>query len=320
MKVQLKKIIEQMPKDLSDIEKARYIYIELGKRISYNLNYSYATDYRYIMDTYTDFYTVYGVDNKYDNKIFLICTQASQLLSELLNMAGVRNRVVGYDPNTEHHVDVVIEVDGKEYLLNLIQDAAYIQKGFRTRYFATQPEDKDSPKYDTIPPDELDRIDKNGGLCKFGLYTDDVVAMLKRDLTDPEVLQAVISENHDSYRGLSREDAILKFKLDIIYRSIPNNCTPETALNLRELKIFYNELFNSLLTKEEKARISHCDFYDPNKMFGFATFATVHLANREIYYACDDETRQYREVTEEEVKKLVKGKEFPYNRPDFDRE
>ena len=320
MKVQLKKIIEQMPKNLSDIEKARYIYIELGKRISYNLYYSYATDYRYIMDTYTDFFTVYRVDNKFDNKIFLICTQASQLLSELLNMARVKNRIVGYDPDTEHHVDVVIEVDGKEYLLNLIQDAAYIQKGFRTRYFAAQPEEKDSPKYDTISPEELDSIDRKLGLCKFNFYTDDAVELLKKDLTDPKVLQEVIAEDKESYRGLSREDAILKFKLDVIYRLIPNNSTPETALNLRELKIFYNELFNSLLTKEEKAKISHCDFYDPTKKFGFSTFATIHLADRDIYYACDENSKQYKEATKEEIKTLVKGKKFPYNKPDFERE
>lgn len=308
MKVQLKRIIQSMPEGLSDIEKARYIYIELGKRISYNLHYSYATDYRYIMDTYTDFFTVNSVDNKYDDKIFLICTQASQLLSELLSSAHVRNRIVGYDPESEHHVDVVIMVDGKEYCLNIIQDAAYIQKNFRTRYFATQPQEKDSPMYDTIPVEELDRIDKKLGLVPFGMYTDEIVEQLKKDITNPEVVREVLMQDKEFYKGLKMEDAILKFKLDIIYRSIPNNKDPETALNLRELKIFYNELFNSLLTKEEKEKITHCDFYDPTKKYDFSTFATLHLSDREIYYACDSTTRQYTEVSEEEVKKLVKRK------------
>ena len=34
-----KQIIDRMPKDLSDLEKARYVYIELGKLASFDADY-----------------------------------------------------------------------------------------------------------------------------------------------------------------------------------------------------------------------------------------------------------------------------------------
>lgn len=48
MKVSIDKILENMPKNLTDLEKVRYLYLKMGDIFSYNRDFLYIDDYRYV--------------------------------------------------------------------------------------------------------------------------------------------------------------------------------------------------------------------------------------------------------------------------------
>ena len=53
MKISVKKILEDMPKDLTDIEKVRYIYLSVGDIFSYDRDYIYLGREREILAEYS---------------------------------------------------------------------------------------------------------------------------------------------------------------------------------------------------------------------------------------------------------------------------
>ena len=81
-------ILSKMPNNLSDLEKARYLYIELGKKVSFSTKFQNADDKQYmeLMNAKVDINTF--------NKNQVNCIMWSQLYSQLLTSVGVNNRII----------------------------------------------------------------------------------------------------------------------------------------------------------------------------------------------------------------------------------
>ncbi|MCI8276650.1 MAG: hypothetical protein HFJ46_01745 [Clostridia bacterium] len=81
----IRKMYEKFPGDiLSEVEKARYLYIELGKLLKYDIDYY--TDYDVkMLDVY---YKSVDFDNITENEY--VCTQISSIYAEALRRVRYR--------------------------------------------------------------------------------------------------------------------------------------------------------------------------------------------------------------------------------------
>ena len=116
----LEDFITQMPREINTrLKKARYLYIELGKRSFYDRSYEYM---------------LFGEENDYaiySNKLYsepniIICTTLIKQYSELLTSANIKNRILvdklGHyylifedDNNTEHSTDITNDLKNIQF-------------------------------------------------------------------------------------------------------------------------------------------------------------------------------------------------------------
>ena len=126
MKVSIDRILENMPNNLTDLEKVRYIYLKMGDIFSYNRYFLYINDYRYVNDMYNEVITKEQIERgNYKNKIASLCKQMSEVSCETINKLDpikIKARIVGYNPNKETHVEFVVTIDDKNYNLDINKD------------------------------------------------------------------------------------------------------------------------------------------------------------------------------------------------------
>ena len=307
MRVSIQKIIDEMPTDLSDLEKARYLYLKIGDIITYNFLYHREIDRRLREDIYSEDITIHDLERDvYQNKITLVCKQASELLAEALNRVNIPSKIEGLDFVTQQHVDVISMVDGKRLCFNIMKDAMLIQKGFKTREFGLKNTSLLGTKCDTLTEEEIEEVDKKLDYIKYGMYMDDTVAMLRKEMLDEENL---ISFMKSQGKKDFSKDSITKYKLSFIYQFLNNS---DKKLELMELRQYYLELFLSLFTPEERAKLSYYDYTDTKDYSINSSITVLDLENETCYYMYDAKEGMYKEVSPDVVKDITHHARFAY--------
>lgn len=123
----LEDFIAQMPKEIeSRLERARYLYIELGKRSFYDKNYEY------MMFGEESDYLIYSYKT-YSEPNIVICTTLVKQYSELLTRVNIKNRIL---VDEDGHYYLVFEDDlGTEHITDITKDLKNIQFKCSTSYF-----------------------------------------------------------------------------------------------------------------------------------------------------------------------------------------
>lgn len=105
-----KEILNNIPSDLSDLEKARYLYLELCKRVTFNTTFQNTdvSNFAYIYNKKDDVFNI--------NSNEVICRSWSSFYSQLLTSVGIQNRIVN-----RGHQFVQFIIDGKKW----VADATY---------------------------------------------------------------------------------------------------------------------------------------------------------------------------------------------------
>lgn len=152
------RIIEDMPKNLTQIEKARYIYIQLGKYFSYDERYITSesdNEKREIFDR--------DIEDIENDKV--VCTSLSRIYENLLNRAGITSKTVLIPGERLGHAFTELEIDGKKYFTGLIRDLMNIKTGFKTNEFMIDNPDRfgDDSEYVVLSEEELKSIDDKIG-------------------------------------------------------------------------------------------------------------------------------------------------------------
>lgn len=136
----LDNIIDNMPSNLNDIQKARYIYISLGKILSVDIN---------TMDSKNDvvsFGNISTINNiwgaLYKKKITDI--SISKLFMYLCSRIGIKSELISSGING--HIANKVYVDSSYLVVDLYSDIYNIQGGFVTRYFDKYNNDKNLDK------------------------------------------------------------------------------------------------------------------------------------------------------------------------------
>lgn len=280
-KIDLNRIIKKMNadfpnEDLSELEKARYLYVELGKLLEFDINYISSSE-RKSEDVYwrpVDFDRI--DDNKY------ICRQIAEIYAELLKRVGINAkrhfRTMGqvideYFDSTGRHAYTVMKLsDGRKIIADLVYDLPFIQKGLETVSFGTSTENRDD--IDLLDPAEVYEIDKKikymSQIDQKNLtyvYSNEFYRMVREEIENPEILKEYVDS---TYPEEDRNDILARYKLDAISRFFELE-----KLGFREGKMFLKKLFQDFFTEEEKSKIKKCDlitegerphFYGETKM------------------------------------------------------
>lgn len=313
MKISIKDIIKNIPEGLSEIEKVRYIYIEVAKILSYKRDFLYLLDDRPMEDIYTENITIDSIENSdYQNKISAVCNQYAGILTETLNSLYrpyINARTVGYDKRKFSYVAVIVTVCGNSYYLDINPDLYRVQKGMKTVGFATCNEIIEDAKCKTISEEELKRVDEKIGYCKYGMYMNDAIEMLKSEMLDEENWEEYIKEY--DLNTETKEHIIFKCKIDFIFQYLKNNLQEESKLNIVEISRYYQEIFRRLLTNEEKNTntIKLNDIYLKNKENNLeeSLLYRIEMKHNILYYLYRDEERGFVKTSLSELIEMYKN-------------
>ncbi len=331
MKISVKKILGDMPKDLTDIEKVRYIYLSLGNMFSYDRDYMYLGREREILAAYSNNITIKDIEKRnYYNKIKALCSQMSSIESETINRlekVNIKSRTVGYNEEREGHVAVITDIDGKNYYLDITLDLYRIQKEMKTKGFAKETEAIDGTKCEVISDEEIKKMDKKIGYCKYGMYMEDVIEMIKKEMQEDESWNEYIKQ-YDTSENKDKEEIISKCKIDFIFKYMKNNILEEEKMGMVELKKYYRKLFETLLTRKEKSDITIGDydvFYiNDNNQKEESELYEIKIKDSKFYYLYNEEEKGFVETTVEKIKNMEEQGKMKYCdsyfKPKFDKD
>ena len=224
LKGKISLILLNMPEDVSDLAKVRYIYKKFGSMFCY--------DYGIITDE-----EIAGVKVNYENiDKFQTCGQIAEILATALKgiNGNVETRIIPRKANTntdhkyEHMATEVKFHDRKDdydykLLLDLTLDLYRIQAGMQTRQFAFTTDESSS--YDIISLRECEELDKQLGLYdEMGGYLDTRInevknELAKSDLNTLEKLRYVWNKLGRTFSG--PHEARLYFE-NLIRECVPN--------------------------------------------------------------------------------------------------
>jgi len=155
----VEKLKSEMPKDLNEIEIAKYIYIELGKIKSYDEKYFFGNSktrnkiYRLAKSTPNRI-------NETMKKRRVVCVSLSYLYRELLKRFDIKS-YINYPDIEGDHVNVTICLnDGTNVKADLQLDLPMIQTNMKTRYFGTKERGDEAEGFSEISDEENVEIDK----------------------------------------------------------------------------------------------------------------------------------------------------------------
>ena len=224
-------IMANMPEDLSDIEKVRYIYLKLGNIFSYDYRIMKNLD---VINEQIDYSS--SSINKYQT-----CIHISEILALLLNnidancKAQVITRPMEGRDYMQDHVAVEVEFkDGLKILLDLTLDLFLIQSGMQTKQFGFTTNIEGD--YDIISLKECREMDKKLGYIKED-YTNKKIMDLKNELDSKD------------YSNMSKRE-IIEYKIS----QIKEKLLVKFSGNYESMRYIAN-LFLTILNKDELSEL-----------------------------------------------------------------
>ena len=321
-------IINNMPQNISQIEKAYYIYLELGKIVSESPQFVF-TNREGKERHYNDV-----IDSKY----YGICKSISELYVSILRDKRIgisADLVKKYPESPITHIDTILKIDGKNYITNLISDLSRIKTSRRVNSFCfdlSRPvndpilkEENESylkrlelyyGKIDSLTRRDIEKLDKKLGYSFFipkiskederGLYTEDTIELLKKDMNNPELFKKYVLHNKDV-----SEEELLKYKLDYIFENINKLTYYKGTMNYLENIRYYLYVAKNILSPEEGSRIQAYVATTGNDLSRIISILKVKPLKESddkknnIYYLYSAKDKKYVGKTPAEMKQFI---------------
>ena len=320
---QIDSIINNMPQNLSEIEKAYYIYLELGKIVSENPNFVF-TDLKGREKLY---------DNAIDSNYYGICKSISELYVSILRdkRIGISADLVKKQPNSSiSHIDVVLKINGNNYIVNLISDLSRIKTSRRVNSFCFDLNrsqnhpiiDEENELYlirlenyygkiDSLTREDIEQLDKKLGYSFFipqlsnenerGFYTEDAIELLRKDMNNPDSFKKYVLHNKDV-----PQKEILKYKLDYIFENINKLTDYNSNMNYLENIRYYVYVAQKMLSPKEGRRLQAYVAKVGDDVSNIISIIKVKSDNKNnLYYVYSDKDNKYLYKTPEEMKNFI---------------
>lgn len=272
--------IKKETQGFSEEEMIRHIYIDLGKRLAFNLKF-YLGNSKTKQQVYA--HSKRNVAGEALEQNIIICKDSSYIMEAILTKLGV-DIITIVMPNDDrkcaHVYNIVKPKNGKKpYVLDLQVDMENIQAHMRTTEFGKIAGERGF----TVTRDELEEIDfKIGYITKENYYTDEYINLLR--------LNAPMFEDFGER---------MKFILENI------DINENKKMGYAERVKHHETILEKVLPREDLFRISQFDCYKENENGReYITCITVNVPKKgtDIYlFSVGD--NQYKKVSVEELAK-----------------
>ena len=122
-------IIKDIPQNLSDIEKVRYIYITLGKELNIDINTLSSKNEILSLHNITNLNNIWGALSKKS----ITRSSIVKILLYICSKIGIKSEVVSTD--IKGNMANKIYINNTYLIVNLFEDIANIKAGFSTEHF-----------------------------------------------------------------------------------------------------------------------------------------------------------------------------------------
>jgi hypothetical protein len=276
----IKKYIAQN-EGLTETEIIRYVYLDLGKRFSFDLNYAFGNK-KTQKKIYNNSEEKEVLDEVMENNIG-ICKSISYILEYILRKLGINIiSVMALNDNRAcpHIFNIIKERDGKKYSVDLQEDLENIQSHSFTTNFGKSVNKDEQPVMSRFFIEQMDR--KLGYIDNKNYYANDYLYLMKLNI--------------GLFSNLSEKAEFVLENIDI-YEN-PN-------MQYAERKWHHEKLLMDLFSKDELNKIHQIDCYkkqDQERKY----INAIYVENKgkiDVYIYSVKENR-YCKMTLEEFAKL----------------
>lgn len=176
----IKEYKEQNP-DISEEKLIRYVYLDLGQRFSFDLNFSFGNT-KTKQKIYSNSKSKEELNKVMESNIG-ICKSLSFILEYILKNLGVNIRTEvdqSYYNKCPHIYNIIKPKEGKEYEIDLQRDLENIQSHSFTDNYGLSTDNKEPPVIKRIDIEKMDR--ELGFIDNEHYYSDDYLYLLKSDI------------------------------------------------------------------------------------------------------------------------------------------
>lgn len=280
-------IVKQKTEGFSDLEKVRFVYLDLGKRLKFDLNYSFGN-----LETRRRIYRESAMPNAINKGIednVIICKSLAIILKRILDELGVRTEIAtetSYSKQPEHVYNVIVKKGGKGYSIDLQSDLQNIQSGLRTKFFGKSLKEDHA---DIFTQRELEILDRKlGYIDDKHYYADEYLDFMKSVVKqfDPKDLSEkakVILENIEIY--------------------------PNKEMSYAERKGLHEKVIFQMFSAKELKKVKVFDCYtETNGEREYKTCIVINKSDKDedVYMYSKDECK-YCQISMEELANQVKN-------------
>lgn len=228
--------IKEKTNNYTDIEKLRYIYLDLGKVMSFNTEFIYGSE-REKISIYKNISNNIEELNKNFEEKKVICKSLAYIIKYILNKVDIKTEInIDYSESISYkHVNNIVTLYDEKYIIDLQQDLKNIQIHSNTEYFLI-----DKFEYQTISKNQLKKIDE-----KIGYISDD----------NPYIEEYLYTIKKSLDENLKIDEKIEK----ILY--LLNNYINTNNMGYYEIRSSYCSLVKSLLNTKERNYVKFIDGY-----------------------------------------------------------
>lgn len=271
-------ILRRMPANLTQIEQARYIYLQLGKLFTFDEKY-WLGNSKTRRTIYRAAKKVHSPKDLKSNKV--ICVSISNTYISLLEKMGIEAEAVHAEDDL--HVYTIFKIDGVEYEADLQRDMKFIQVHRKTRSFGREP---DYSTRKLISDEQMQEMDD-----KFG-YT----------YEGDEYLAILIDRLRDKLELLPNMEQKIKYALKKI-----ESFEADTDMGFVEKMLYYEMILPDVLSSKESKKVQIMDMYVEKD--GERKYTCCISANKEkneyVRYMYSEKTGTFLPIDEQELIKLM---------------
>lgn len=314
-------------------EKAKYIYNEICKRSSYDERFIYSQNPQLLESIYN---RRIDVDNYISPK--LICKTLNIIYSELLNRAGIKNKIIKKPSFVNKYIQaedislIFYDEENLPYFTSIAADIQRCKYGLKTQFFGGCDENYEEGKKKNvhlIKSDELEAIDrKTGFLSEREPYSDVIFDLISKDVKHNNELKKFllrsglhIMVDYLKDQGISDADQfsdnevkkrimelkpndIIKIKMRLA-NMVPHK--DKTSGPIENKKYSIQLLKNGILNKSEQKQYDCFDMLkEDGDQLEILSIIRFNLKPEPIFYLYSEASQQYELLTAEEAFQLTK--------------
>lgn len=304
------KILEGVDCSWSAKEKARYIYYQLAKRISYDRRFMFGT-------SEAEMHAIYNrvVDVDMEESPEMVCNSANKVYLELLTRAGVKSEIIYSPSKIKRNIPApnaalkFYDENGDEYYTNIIGDIENCRFDCMTHYFGiVQNNFEDAQNVKAISSSELNEMDKKVRNIREDYVGELFFYFLKKEVKNSNTFRKFLQSIGVDTSKMDRLDIMReKMKYINMYIRFDDVSTGPDERNKFYLRLFRGSVFDQM----EAERLSGFEFVkrNSNGTIESTSVLELNLPDCPVYYVFDENERRYIQVSVDEIQSRLIGYE-----------